>query len=173
MQFCSEPVPFPIPSDLRTLLGSYVLEFGTGGGIGEHLPGILVWSIRAEGGSVLGYAWLAEHRDPSVPEGYHVNLAVFPERQHKGAGSFALEQVEQHATAMLLRELLCQVNSNKPETGAWVRQWLLRRGYAVLRNVEADSPLATLPDSEFVLQYWRPLYFRKPLPHATANRIGA
>lgn len=167
MHFTREPAPFLIPPALRTHLSSYLLEHGTGGGIGDYLPGDPVWSLSTDAGDVVGYAWLTQHDGPHTPRGHHMNLAVFAQAQGSGAGSFALARLEEYAFANELNELLCQVNSNRPETGAWVRQWLLRKGYEVVRpESERFDRYAAMSDAEYAAMYPCTVYLRKRI----ANR---
>lgn len=152
--------PFAIPSDLREILTSMKLEYGTGGGVGEELPAARFWMIRDDEGTV-GYAWLAEHAGPEGNE-LHINMAVLPQYKGRRIASCTLSSIERQLADEQVPALYGQVNSNKAETGRWVRQWLLRRGFELLRR-DIPERYLTLSDSELAANYPCPVYFRKTL----------
>jgi hypothetical protein len=152
--------PFRIPSDLREILTTMPLEYGTGGGIGAELPAVRLWIVIDEDG-IAGYAWLVENLGPEEAELY-VNIAVLPHRKGHGTASCALLSIEQTLKDEFVPALYCQVNSNRAETGRWVRQWLLRYGFELLRRDIPDH-YATYSNAELSCTYPGPVCFRKAL----------
>jgi hypothetical protein len=161
MRLIENSGPFVIPPELKNILTSMPLEYGTGGGVGEFLPAIRVWSIGISGGNVGGYAWLAEHAGSDGPE-HHINIAVLPRHKRCGAASFALVEIERQLARERFSMLYAQVNSNKPDTGLWVRLWLLRRGFQLLRR-DIDESFSKLGDLELATDYPCTVYFRKEI----------
>ena len=155
------PPPFAIPEDLREVLASQVLAYGTGGGIGQNLPCCAAWSIRNDCSAPIGYAWFTEH-GPEDQKALHVSIAVLPQHQAKGTGTFALTELEREARQLGFQKLQCQVNSNRPDGGQRVRRWLLAQGYVVSRDaIRIPDAYKCMPDDQFAISYPGVVYFYK------------
>lgn len=159
-QVVEQSKPLTVPPDLREILTSMPLEYGTGGGVHAELPAFRLWTV-VDDGVTAGYAWLSRHNGPDGME-YHVNLATLPDHKGCGVASFALVSIEQIMQNDHVPTLYCQVNSNMTESGLWVRQWLLRRGFELVRR-DIPERYARLGDAEVASAYPLPIYFRKLL----------
>lgn len=164
MQLHQQPIPYRIPADLREMLSTHVLEYGTGGGIGDDLPACAVWTISNEDNLILGYSWFTEHRDQEQGKDLHLNLAILPEHQGSGIATLALNQLEPKAAKLGFQRLNCQVNSSCPNSGQRVRRWLFRMGYKPYRDSNREpNPYNSMPDEEFIANYPLVVYFSKPV----------
>jgi GNAT superfamily N-acetyltransferase len=107
---------------------------------GDLLPGEW-WRVEDEG-RVAGYGWL----DCNWGDG-EILLAVAPERQRTGVGSFIMERLQEEARARGLNYLYNVVPAAHPDP-AGLTAWLRRRGFAprgdgrLMRRVTA-RPRAT------------------------------
>lgn len=166
MRLQEQAVPYHIPADLHALLCDNPLEYGTGGGISEHLPCCAVWVVGDDANLVLGYAWLTEHRAETGGVELHANIAILPAHQDYGVGTFAISGLEAEASFRGAATVYCQVNSARPDRGQRVRRWLLRQGYQVLRSRSGNIPegYRSLPDEDFALTYPGVVYLAKCLP---------
>jgi GNAT superfamily N-acetyltransferase len=168
LRLCPQPTPFSIPESLRAFLLEDFMEYGTGGGIaaGSFLPCDTVWSItEGTDRDPIGFAWIAEHKGQYCVEGHHFVIAVFPEYQGSGVGTFALTEIERYARDTGLTALHAQVNFNQPEGGLRVRRWLLRHGFAVVREdaTKLRERYASLDDDAYIRECVVAVPFRKTL----------
>ena len=92
-----------------------------------HVPGKLVpgewWRVSDADGTVVGYGWM----DIVWGDG-EVLLAVAPEAQKSGVGSYILEQLSKEAASRGLRYIYNTVRPTHP-TGEAVSAWLTQRGF--------------------------------------------
>lgn len=88
---------------------------------GDLVPG--EWFRVEEDGKVLGYGWM----DCSWGDA-EILLAVSPDGQRRGAGTFILHQLEKEAAARGLNYLYNAVRETHPERSRMTR-WLEERGF--------------------------------------------
>ncbi len=92
------------------------------------------WRVEADGRTV-GYGWMDRTWD-----GAEILLAVDPEHQHAGAGTFILGRLEKEAAARGLNRLYNVVQENHPQRTA-VTQWLCKRGFVATEDGELRRPV--------------------------------
>jgi GNAT superfamily N-acetyltransferase len=106
---------------------------------GDLIPGDW-WRVEAAG-RVLGYGWM----DTNWGGDAEVLLAVRPDAQGQGVGTFILEQLEHEAAARGLNYLYNVVSPDHPDA-AGVSRWLGNRRFKashegrLLRKVLARKP---------------------------------
>jgi len=88
---------------------------------GEQVPG--EWWRVEEDGETVGYGWLEV-----VWGDAEILLAVAPDAQGKGVGTFVLEHLEREANERGLNYLTNVVRPTHPEAGK-VTAWLQKRGF--------------------------------------------
>jgi GNAT superfamily N-acetyltransferase len=98
--------------------GTFVLPFADG----DELPGDW-WSARDDAGAVVGYGRL----DTTWGGDAEILLAVDPERQEAGVGSFLLEHLEQEAAARDINYVHNRIREH--EGREEVHDWLVVRGF--------------------------------------------
>lgn len=98
---------------------------------GADLPGD--WWVAGDGSTTLGYGWL----DATWGGDAEILLAVDPQAQGKGVGSFVLDHLEQEAAHRGLNYVYNTVRSTHPHREQ-VYDWLCSRGY---RGSERDDTL--------------------------------
>ena len=89
---------------------------------GQDLPGD--WFVATDGGTPVGYGWL----DSTWGGDTEILLAVDPERQQAGVGSFVLGNIEREAARRGTNYVYNTVRDTHPDRDA-VHDWLLVRGY--------------------------------------------
>lgn len=89
---------------------------------GQDLPGD--WFVASEEGKPVGYGWL----DSTWGGDTEILLAVDPERQQAGVGSFVLANIEREAARRGTNYVYNTVRDTHPDRDA-VHDWLLVRGY--------------------------------------------
>lgn len=99
---------------------------------GAELPGDW-WAARSADGAVVGYGWL----DSTWGGDAEVLLAVDPEAQRQGVGSFILDHIEREAAKQGVNYVYNTVAPTHPDRDA-VHDWLAVRGY---RGGESDATL--------------------------------
>lgn len=99
---------------------------------GTELPGDW-WAARNADGNVVGYGWL----DSTWGGDAEVLLAVDPEAQQQGVGTFILDRIEREAARQGVNYVYNTVPPTHPERDA-VHDWLAVRGY---RGGERDAAL--------------------------------
>jgi len=97
----------------------------------SDLPGD--WFAARRDGAVVGYGWL----DSTWGGDIEILLAVDPEAQASGVGSFVLAQLEREAAERGTNYVYNTVRDTHPDRDA-VHDWLLVRGY---RGNERDAAL--------------------------------
>lgn len=108
-------------------VGVFPLDYADGDGLtGEW------WAVSTDDGTVVGYGWL-----DSMWGDAEILLAVDPAAQHRGVGSFILEQLEQEAASRGLNYVYNVVRPTHPERER-VHDWLAIRGY---RGDDRDAAL--------------------------------
>lgn len=160
MRLIENEKPFTIPKELREILTSMTLEYGTGLGVAEILPATHFWSITLNE-ITAGYAWTVAPLESNSAELF-IDIAVLPQHRRCGIASFALSQIELQLANKQIPALYAQVNSNNKDTGLWVRQWLLRHKFTLLRR-DIFEGFSMLSDEDLVVQYPCPIYFSKSL----------
>lgn len=125
----SQCAPFKIPDELRMILKEYHVEMGTPSEIEQHLPAKYFWVAENGKNEVCGYVWV------NAKENNHfLNLAVPTGMQKQGVGNFLLESAEKELTAIGIKEIHAQVNSNQPNSGLRIRRMLLRNNWKLIRD---------------------------------------
>jgi GNAT superfamily N-acetyltransferase len=89
---------------------------------GQDLPGD--WFVASDGGKAVGYGWL----DSTWGGDTEILLAVDPQRQQGGVGSFVLANIEREAARRGTNYVYNTVRDTHPDRDA-VHDWLLVRGY--------------------------------------------
>lgn len=110
-------------ADKRRIIGGApagVLSLGPFGD-GEVVPGD--WWRAEEDGRVVGYGWM----DQSWGDA-EILLAVDPDGQHRGVGTFILDRLEDEAAKQGVNYLYNVVPAAHPDRPGLTR-WLLRRGF--------------------------------------------
>ena len=113
---------------------------------GQDLPGD--WFVASADGTPVGYGWL----DSTWGGDTEILLAVDPERQQHGVGSFVLAHLEREAARRGTNYVYNTVRDGHPDRDA-VHDWLLVRGYegnesdASLRKRVTDAEPAAAPQS--------------------------
>ena len=90
--------------------------------LGEPSPGEW-WRVERDG-AVVGYGWM-----DVVWGDAEILLAVAPEAQGSGVGTYILDQLEQEARKRGLRHIHNVVPRSHPERQK-IKGWLAKRGYA-------------------------------------------
>jgi GNAT superfamily N-acetyltransferase len=94
--------------------------------LGPFQPGDVVpgdwWRVES-GGEVVGYGWM-DHAWGDA----EILLAVSPDRQDQGAGTFILDRLEDEAAERGINYLYNVVPESHPDR-ARLERWLLRRGF--------------------------------------------
>lgn len=98
--------------------GAFVIPFSDG----DELPGDW-WSARDAGGLVVGYGRL----DTTWGGDAEILLAVAPDRQERGIGSFILARLEDEAAARDLNYIHNRIRDH--EQRDLVHDWLVVRGF--------------------------------------------
>ena len=103
------------------------------------------WAVTDDGGTVVGYGWL----DSTWGGDAEILLAVAPEAQGSGVGSFVLEHLEAEASRRGMNYVYNTVRATHPDRDR-VHDWLAGRGYrgsdsdtALRKRVEAVDGAAT------------------------------
>lgn len=117
---------------------------------GASLPGDW-WAATDDDGTVVGYGWL----DSTWGGDAEILLAVAPEVQGRGVGSFVLSHLEAEAGRRGMNYVYNTVRTTHPDRER-VHDWLAGRGYrgsdsdtALRKRVEAPShPLVTAETSD-------------------------
>jgi GNAT superfamily N-acetyltransferase len=95
---------------------------------GDLLPG--EWWRAEDGGSAAGYGWL----DCTWGDA-EILLAVDPDRQRGGVGTFILDRLEHEAASRGVNYMYNVVRTGHPDR-AGVIAWLRRRGFAPAHDEE-------------------------------------
>jgi GNAT superfamily N-acetyltransferase len=95
------------------------------------LPGD--WFAAADGDRIVGYGWM----DSTWGGDTEILLAVDPDSQGKGIGSFVMDRLEQEAANRGVNYVYNTVRDAHPDRDA-VHDWLMVRGY---RGNERDASL--------------------------------
>lgn len=98
---------------------------------GAELPGD--WFAASDGDRVVGYGWM----DSTWGGDTEILLAVDPDSQGKGIGSFVMGSLEQEAARRGVNYVYNTVRDSHPDRDA-VHDWLMVRGY---RGNERDASL--------------------------------
>jgi GNAT superfamily N-acetyltransferase len=98
--------------------GAFVLTFDDG----EELPGEW-WSVRDGGGAVVGYGRL----DTTWGGDAEILLAVAPERQERGVGSFILDRLDEEAARRGINYVRNRIRDHAQRD--MVHDWLVVRGF--------------------------------------------
>jgi GNAT superfamily N-acetyltransferase len=118
--------------------GAFALTFEDG----DQLPGDW-WSVRDADGEVVGYGRL----DTTWGGDAEILLAVAPDRQERGVGSFILGRLEQEAASRGINYVHNRIREHAQRD--MVHDWLVVRGFrgpvdGDLRK-RVDAPTATSP----------------------------
>jgi GNAT superfamily N-acetyltransferase len=121
---------------------------------GAELPGD--WFAAAEGDQVVGYGWI----DSTWGGDTEVLLAVDPDSQGRGVGSFVMDRLEREAALRGVNYVYNTVRDTHPDRDS-VHDWLLVRGYrgnerdaslhkrvGVPETVDAARPVAAAPQPD-------------------------
>ena len=96
-----------------------------------ELPGD--WFAATDGDRIVGYGWM----DSTWGGDTEILLAVDPDSQGKGIGSFVMDRLEQEAANRGVNYVYNTVRDSHPDRDA-VHDWLMIRGY---RGNERDASL--------------------------------
>ncbi len=99
---------------------------------GSSLPGDW-WAVTDPGGDVVGYGWL----DSTWGGDAEIVLAVAPDAQGRGVGSFVLDHLEAEAAQRGMNYVYNTVRTTHPDRDR-VHDWLAVRGY---RGSDSDAAL--------------------------------
>jgi GNAT superfamily N-acetyltransferase len=99
-----------------------IFDFGDRYRAGDLLPGD--WWRVEQGGALAGYGWM----DSTWGGDAEILLAVAPERQQSGVGTFILDRLEAEARARGFNYLYNSVRPTHPD-GARLTRWLESRGF--------------------------------------------
>jgi GNAT superfamily N-acetyltransferase len=98
---------------------------------GAELPGD--WFAAVEGDQAVGYGWI----DSTWGGDTEILLAVAPDAQGRGVGSFVMDRLEREAAQRGVNYVYNTVRDTHPDRDT-VHDWLLVRGY---RGNERDASL--------------------------------
>ena len=100
---------------------------------GDPVPG--EWWRVSQDGLTVGFAWMDRTWD-----GAEVLLAVDPNQQKTGAGTFMLDQLEREAAVRGLNQLYNVVRPSHPDRDG-VTRWLQGRGFKPTEGGELRRPV--------------------------------
>jgi len=156
--------PFTPTERLQEHFRQYLFEYAAFGR--ERLPlckEIDCWRIDDKHGNEVGYVCL-HHGKEKIADERNLTIAVFDEYRGRKVANAALRFVESRLAGLGIKKLKGQVNTNKPQTGGFVRAWLMKNGFSVKRR-EEHAEFAHLPDDVYAEGCPRALKFEKTYEH--------